>query len=202
MCSHSCAEPVFIPWEQSKAGTVIEQAARSFPPGRFTHLNYSGQAHELLEKLSNFDEVYVVGHGSAVTFFQEYIYPSVPTGRFSRHALPEGALRFDELGTRLIQSGLKAAWGGDLKLNICYSAKWPDGLPANEEPFGNKVAKFLREQQYRCKMFAFRGAPNVTRSADGHRVVPVYDFGSEEDKMVRAKENRVSLPIHKPRIGP
>jgi len=161
---------VFVPWTLEDGARVIQQAKETFPEvstasgnGKvYVHLNYQPwKQHEIIRSLSEFDEIYLVGHGHPVSLARDAFY----TGAQGE----SGRLPYEYACDRLIRSGLRPDWSGDLKIFSCYSANC-GAMRFGERSLASVCASYLKEKGYACKVYGYESALRIERR-DGHKVL-------------------------------
>jgi hypothetical protein len=112
----------------------------------YTEVWYTGSTSILLSSLDATGVVYVRGHSM----------PGSPT-IFTKSGGNESHLQASEVGERLIESGLRESFGGDLKCYNCHSA---EANPASgASGFAQRLADYLFDRGFvTCRYWGYAGA--------------------------------------------
>ena len=162
---------LFVPWAVGDSDihqTALRWMAGSQTPTLWTP--YTGAEDPVLARVSGLDVVYILGHGAPG---QPSLWPD--------RALSGPPLHMKQIAGRLLHSGLKPQWQGDLKCYACWSGcqAVPNPHPS-QRPFARQLADHLREHGFRCSVYGYeaetssnaRGAPKSAYAPTGLRIGP------------------------------
>lgn len=148
---------------------------------------YDGDADPFLAGTID-GQIYIRGHGMPG-------FMSIECARGAER------LHYTEVVDRLIRSGLRREFIGDIKCYNCHSAEFPDRAHPDPEqgrvPFAQMIADELYSRGYKyCRFFGYMGSidSNVKAGSTGaHKYVRVSDGMGGTIEAGRASESRVQF---------
>jgi hypothetical protein len=127
--------------------------------------HFNGNTDTVIPLLSNFDVIYVQGHGAAGA---DKIFPS-RNADFKVENSSLG-LPFNLVCDRLIASGMQEKWSGDLKFNICESADAGSG-----RAFAALCSEYLHGKRFTCRVWGYSGEVDSAPKSAAKRTVTLSD---------------------------
>ncbi len=148
---------------------------------------YDGSPNPILSAAID-GQIYIRGHGMPG-------FVSIETARGAER------LHYTEVVDRLIASGLRREFAGDIKCYNCHSAEGPDKKNPDpeqgKEPFAQMVTDELFSRGYKlCRYYGYIGSidSNVKNGSTGiHKYVRVPDGKGGQVEAGRVKDSRVEF---------